>query len=310
MAAQRPRLSGSDWQNWANQLLVRHYGPMEYQQVPDKHKGDAGLEGFTITKGHAFQAYGPEEPLSTQDRYVKQRDKMTADVAKFIKNAQVLSAIFGRVRITRWTLFVPVCDSIELIAHASKKTEEIIMAQLPYAADELRVMVCDEEIFAAEANALLSTRVDSLELVHEGVSDEQVVAWADEHDTIVERLDGKLRKLPSLATDAQRHAFRDKVLKWYLEGQDMLAGLRKYPAAYEKIIKAKSHRENFLAASTISDTAKPGDVFQTALRSFLETVKREAMEVSALSCDALAHEAVADWMLRCPLDFPEVSVNV
>lgn len=60
-------LSGNDWQEWVDKLLQRHYGPGEYQKVPDKDKGDAGIEGFTVNSGHAYQAYGPEEPLQKRD---------------------------------------------------------------------------------------------------------------------------------------------------------------------------------------------------------------------------------------------------
>ena len=70
MAAHIPRLCGEDWQEWANKILAVHYGPTEYQQIPDHHRGDAGLEGFTRTDGHAYQAYGCEEPISTPDRRI------------------------------------------------------------------------------------------------------------------------------------------------------------------------------------------------------------------------------------------------
>ncbi|MFX1700294.1 hypothetical protein [Paraburkholderia sp. A1RO-5L] len=103
-------------QNWANQLLSCHYGPANYQVVPDNDKGDAGIEGFTVSCGHAYQAYGCEEPLTTKARFIKQRTKMTDDVAKFIKNKSALSKIFGTVKITRWILFVPYFDSKEIVA--------------------------------------------------------------------------------------------------------------------------------------------------------------------------------------------------
>lgn len=38
MSAYIPRLEGVDWQEWANRLLSRHYGPTEYQQIPDKYR--------------------------------------------------------------------------------------------------------------------------------------------------------------------------------------------------------------------------------------------------------------------------------
>ena len=95
MTASINTLSGSDWEDWANQLLSYHYGPTEYQRVPDRDRGDAGIDGFSRENGHAYQAYGCEEPISTAARYAKQRDKMTDDIAKFINNGDVLKRLFG-----------------------------------------------------------------------------------------------------------------------------------------------------------------------------------------------------------------------
>jgi hypothetical protein len=86
-------MCGDDWQQWANRILSAHYGPLEYQQVPDHDRGDAGIEGFTRTDGHAYQAYGCEEPISTAERYAKQRDKVTQDIGKFILNRATLARL-------------------------------------------------------------------------------------------------------------------------------------------------------------------------------------------------------------------------
>src|SRR5437588_2907309 len=142
VTSQIPRLCGEEWQNWANKLLTCHYGPTNYQKVPDNDRGDSGIEGFTITEGHAYQAYGCEgEPLKTADRYEKHRDKVTEDINKFIQNQAILSKIFGLVKITRWVLFVPYFDSKEIVIHASKKTTEVLDAKLPYVSDTFRVSV-------------------------------------------------------------------------------------------------------------------------------------------------------------------------
>jgi len=308
MAATVARLEGDEWQEWANQLLSQHYGPTEYQRVPDNQKGDAGLEGFTVTEGHAYQAYGCEEPLSTQQRYEKQRDKMTRDVRKFIDNRPVLTVLFGNTRITRWVLFVPYCDSKDLISHASKKTTEVIDAGLPYVAPGFRVMICQDDDFRAARQALLLVVETVLKVDVDDAGPGLIADWAEENDGLVATVDAKIAKLPSLVTDEQRRAFRDNVLKWYLEGQELLNTLRNYPSTYEKIVKAKSHRENYLASAALS-AGNPADEFTAALRQLHSTFQQEVKEVSGLSAEALAHEAVADWLIRCPLDFAASTNN-
>jgi hypothetical protein len=306
VTAQIPRLCGEDWQNWANKLLTCHYGPTNYQKVPDNDRGDSGIEGFTISEGHAYQAYGCEgEPLRTADRYEKHRDKVTADITKFITNHAILQKVFGTVKITRWVLFVPYYDSKEIVIHASKKTTEVLDAKLPYVADTFRVSVCHEEDFLIERDMLISAGTSSLEVAAPAATPEQVTQWVSSNVGLASTLEDKLRRLPTLRTDAARTLFHDRVLKWYLEGQAILEALRMYPDVFEKVVKAKSHRENFLVMAAVTGSTAQ-EILTSSIQGLRETLQKEVKELHSFSAESLAHEAVADWLLRCPLDFPEV----
>lgn len=305
MTTHIPRLSGEEWQRWASQLLIRHYGPTEYQRVQDNDRGDAGIEGFTVSDGHAYQAYGCEEPLSTTDRYEKQRVKMTTDIGKFINNCSILGRIFGAVKITRWVLFVPYYDSKQIVAHASTKTAEVLAAQLPYVAQSFRVMVCQEDDFCIERDQLINAGTRTLQVNAETATSEQVTHWVSYNVGLAATLDRKLRRLPTILSEEHRQQFHQKILMWYLEGQEMLNALRNFPDVYESVLKAKSHRENFLVMATISGST-PQEILSSSIDGLLETLQKEVRELHSYSAESLAHEAVADWLLRCPLDFPEV----
>jgi len=56
-------------------LLKRHHGHTNYQEVPAKHGGDLGLEGFS-TNGCAYQCYAAQGYRDTNSLYEAQRDKM------------------------------------------------------------------------------------------------------------------------------------------------------------------------------------------------------------------------------------------
>ena len=58
--ANRRDWKGDEWQEFALQLVQRRHGAENVQVVPDKVKGDAGLEFFT-TCGCLYQCYAPEE---------------------------------------------------------------------------------------------------------------------------------------------------------------------------------------------------------------------------------------------------------
>jgi len=306
MTAYIPRMCGEEWQIWANKILSSHYGPTEYQIIPDRDRGDAGLEGFTRSDGHAYQAYGCEEPISTADRYEKQRIKMTKDIAKFINNRTTLERIFGTVRITRWVLFVPHCDSKELVIHASKKTDEVKKESLSYVADSFQVCVCQQSDFSITDNLLVNSLQRQLQIAVEAPTSEQIFDWAESNQRPSQVLSEKLDRLPTLINDESRKKFHSTVLDWYLKGQDILEALRVYPDIYAKVIEAKSHRESFLATGTVSGLA-PQDHLMQSINELRQTLEREVHELHQYSSESLAYEAVADWLLRCPLDFPEVS---
>ncbi|MEO8052201.1 MAG: hypothetical protein ABI833_17460 [Acidobacteriota bacterium] len=309
MFAQISRLCGDEWQDWANKLLTCHYGPTNYQRVPDNDKGDCGIEGFCVQSGHAYQAYGCEgEPLKTNDRYEKQRKKMTEDIAKFIKNRAMLQRIFGSVMISRWVLFVPYYDSKEIVIHASNKTAEVVAAGLPYVTGSFRVTVCHEEDFVIERDQLIRAGATTLQLSAGRATPAEVTAWTSANDALASTLEGKLLRLPTLTSAADRAAFHEKVLRWYLEGQTILRALRTYPDVYEKVVNTKSHRENFLVmAAVVGGT--PQQILASSLQDLRDALRNEVRELHSFSAESLAHEAVADWLLRCPLDFPTVATN-
>jgi len=300
------RLSGDEWEAWANRLLSHHYGPTDYQRVPAKDRGDAGIEGFCVSKREAFQCYGCEEPISVDERYKKQRDKMTADVQKFIDNRSTLQQLFRTLKMTRWVFFVPHFDSKEIVAHAAKKTQEIIHAALPYVDDDFRVVVCQETDFAVARDQLINATSQGLRFKTSPITAEEVNAWTQSNDVMLGVLKGKIGKLPTLHTQAQRDTFVIKVLQWYLSGQALLERLRDYPQVYEKVIETKSHRETFLAMGSLHGSASNVVVMET-LTDFKETLKREAKELHDFCAEQLAYEAVADWLIRCPLEFPEAA---
>lgn len=86
--------SGEEWENFIQRLLKRHHGHTNYQEVPAKHGGDLGLEGFS-TNGCASQCYAAQGYRDTNSLYEAQRDKMGStrkrDKWKCVKGRKRLS---------------------------------------------------------------------------------------------------------------------------------------------------------------------------------------------------------------------------
>lgn len=302
MSANKIYLQGNDWQDWANQLLTVHYGPTEYSRVPDKQKGDAGVEGFTLTDGHVYQAYGCEEPISLKERFEKQRDKMTRDLKKFVDNRKLLEKLFGETKIKKWVLFVPVYDSKDLIAHAAKKTKEIKALNLPYVDTHFKVTVCEENDFTTEKEQILNNKSDQLDFEISEAGEEEIAAFCSDNDDFISVIDTKLAKLSTLQTNEKRLQFRNNVLRWYLQGQELLDSLKAdSPSVFGTVLKIKSQRESYLVADSLAAKTSE-EQFGLAINKLLDSFKSEAKQLSPSSAEGLAYEAVADWLIRCPFD--------
>jgi len=307
-----PRLEGREWQDWAAQLLHSHYAKGDYQPVPDRDRGDAGIEGYSAN-GCVYQMYGPEGDLTFAQHHAKLREKMTKDITKFIANKDgKLGKLFGNAKIRRWILLVPFFQSRELVEHATKKSVEVITAGLSYVdCDDFKVVVLGEDAFAKERAALLKLNMSAINILPAPICDQDIEGWAaDESNAFkVGHLTTKTAKMPTLATATRRVAFEREVITWWLEGQNVLDALRAYPEAWEAIRRAKSEQEKYLRGHCLVTDQRPYLLLQAALETIQSTVAAEAAAVGSSTRQAVSHEAVADWLMRCPLDFPEKSSN-
>ncbi|BDG10795.1 hypothetical protein [Anaeromyxobacter paludicola] len=294
---------GTAWQKRIQMLLSLRYQPGAYQPVPDRHKGDCGIEGFS-SDGNAYQCFAAQEPLSTVALYQKQRGKITTDINKFINNKQRLTNVLGSVAVEFWILLVPRFESAKLLEHATAKSLQVRAAGLPYAHPQFTVRVATEELFAKEAAALACAGALKLNLPHEEPEATFLGKWSQEHVGLINNMETKIKKLPTVATPEKQLALRDFLIKRYLSGQNVLELMReRYSELYALVAEAKRRREIFLAGETLV-TAAPAD--QTLARQrelFLTELHDSVGNVVHDQAEALTWEAIADWLMRCPLDF-------
>jgi hypothetical protein len=66
-------IDGVGWQRYCHCLFTARHGE-RYQPVPDRVRGDWGIEGFTAS-GILYQCFAPEEPITREERHDKIRKK-------------------------------------------------------------------------------------------------------------------------------------------------------------------------------------------------------------------------------------------
>jgi hypothetical protein len=295
--------SGDEWQEYVEQLLLRRYLPGDYQIVPDRYRGDLGVEGFSISDACAYQCYACEGLPTPAEVYEKQRAKLSADIKKFIKNRSGLANVFGTLLIRRWNLVVPVFDDRRLVAHAVTKTAEVINANLPYVHPDFRVVVVTDDAFGVERRSLTSAGLIEIRVDMPPSPVEEVSLWSTDRSNsmLVSTLEGKGTRVVSSA--ASLPAFVSEMLHNYLNGQALLGHLHDYfPEAHRQAMECKRAREQILRMQSLTgDTTARLGSHVDAYRAELQATVRG---LSAPDATKLSLEAIADWLMRCPLDFP------
>ncbi|MFE8937391.1 hypothetical protein ACFYNX_07865 [Streptomyces sp. NPDC007872] len=269
------------------------------QEVPARHGGDLGIEAFTFN-GRAFQCYAPVEPLSTAERYEKQRDKLSTDLRKLIVKQKELQKLLGDVKIHHYIFLVPIFDSAQLVQHASVKSEEIRSAGLPFVSDGFKITVATDRIYATERSEVLERFASLVDVIPTPPDD--ISSWIEGNSQLTETALEKLSKL-RLPPSAQR-TYLEQLVVQFLDSENALMRLReKYPDQWEAATGAKVRKERKLVLEYPPGNTNSATDLTGIVRALKEEFARQVPALDDTFIDAMSWGSIADWLMRCPLDF-------
>jgi hypothetical protein len=134
--------------------------------------------------------------------------------------------------------------------------------------------------------------------------------WSEENDGLVKTLDRKIEILNPGLDKNEKLQLRGKFIRHYIEGQNVLEKLHsKYSDLYVAVKRLKTNRKKFLETSSRIPTGTSADTFNRALSEFKNELTDEVKGLSNNTIETLSYEAVSDWLLRCPLDFPAKEIK-
>jgi hypothetical protein len=296
---------GKRWQKYIEDLLALHYGPEDFQRVPDEHQGDLGIEAFTRT-GVGVQCYTPQGHLTIKQRYEKHRDKLSTDISKLVGNQDGLKAVLGQTTLKRWFFFIPDHDNKDLIAFANKKAVEVRSRCLPYICADFEIHIHDDGAFPIARNKLLGVADVQLRLSLPKVDATQIQDWASENDRFVQTIDGKLARVPTLQTRERQVEFRNLLVGKAIEGQNIMEQVRTLtPDLYERIIELKAARAASLLLESYMSTIEPADRLSSVVADYIAQLHEQVRVLPLGAGTILGYEAVCDWLALCNLNFPE-----
>jgi hypothetical protein len=293
------QLSGDDWQDLCLRVLHEQHPGAELVEVPDDDRGDAGLEAFSLS-GCAYQCYAPEgEPLTMAQRYAKQRAKMTADLAKFIDNTTKISALLpAGLTISRWVLLVPRINSRKLVEHAKALTERVREAALPYAATDIVVVALTLDAFERATVAVVSRQLSKLEL-----PPLETIDYSDIDDELIAVMNTKLAMTAQYADEEKRSKIVNRLLESYVSGLSHRSHVSDYYSELgDRLELELADLEDRLAVQYALSETVPDRRLNSVLID-TEAVVDEVLNTRAPHSRVIAEGQVADWLMRCPLDF-------
>ncbi|MEP0354419.1 hypothetical protein [Paraglaciecola sp.] len=294
--------TSKEWESHANDLLRERYqSSSSYIPIPDTDGGDGGIEGFSLD-GNAYQMYCAENPMTVKKLYEDQRDKMTTDIGKFINNTGKMSGYFGETKIKRWILVVPTHKSRHLVNHATKKTQEVINANLPYVDNnEFRVLIWDRNDFKREEASLLSQGIAILKLSPIEVTDTDITDFsASSSSEFNENIDYKLSKLATSESSIQRG--KERLIKSAIISQNMLSELKQdYGQIYEQVMNTAIHRAEQLDIEAFDSLPEMHSLSYQINR--LSEQLQNNCNLHKENITVISTGTISDWLMNCTLGF-------
>lgn len=296
------QMDGNTWEDYCQKLLRIRY--QDYQEVPARFGGDLGVEGFTFS-GLVFQCYCPDDDPFGKDLYEKQRDKITSDISKLIRNADQISAL-GTGIIKEWHFLTPDYDSRDLVTHCRSKESEVQTKGLPTIHSDFRIYLRTDDDYIPERQTYLGTGGLLIQPSCDEPQPSRLETFLTSNNKIVHNIKTKLGKL-TIAPD-HRLRLTKQLVAGYVVGQDELETLNeKFPSTYKNVVQLKSANQSQLAIRMLSGSGNHGIILPTILQEYADQLRSDfSGSLSSALIARLSTEAISDWLGRCSLDFTDL----
>lgn len=297
--------NGDSWEEIMQICFRLKYESEHYTEVPAS-TGDCGIEGFTRT-GKVFQCYCPDNNLPSSDLYDKQRDKITRDLKKLETYQIKLGQFFNGTKITEWVLVTPDFRTNDLILHCNSKAQEVIAWGLPFIEPNFKVLVHTIDNFARELPIALSSNGRKLMIEPDQNSQDNVTRWKEQQISLVDNAIRKHIKRFQTDTneiDSKVNKLTEATIKSYFDRESILSRWRNLnPQDYERYLVLISQIENEVEERCMFPTNNNEERYMGFRALVKEKLQSSFPTLDETTITTLTHGAVADWLLRCPLDF-------
>ena len=298
--------NGTTWEEFCQICFKKKYESDGYQEMP-AWQGDLGIEGFTRT-GVLFQCYCPDEEYAPDDLYEKQRDKITKDLKKLVTNEPELKGYLKSIKVKQWIFVTPGYKKKDIVKHCQDKAEEYRNLKLSILDDDFDVLIYDIDFFATEIPLVLDYKKQKIEINPlTKNSDKEIADWKNKEISLVEnavRKHGQRILESANNRDFKINTLTQHSIEHFLNGNITIKIMReKFPQDYEKFVRVVSLFEKKVTEMCITNTSDNNTLYKL-IESELKWKLKEAFNyIDQITIDKLTEQVLADWILRCPINF-------
>lgn len=301
----REQWDGGEWEEHCCRLLGAKFGE-NIQFVPDRVRGDGGLEAYRLDCGTVYQCYAPEGALTVQAQTDAQKRKIRADIHTLVSKPDETVALLGDgYLVSRWVLLTPEYDDKELIKYARAKSRATRSPSRPvWCAEDFEIVVASDKGQFSVEMALLLGPASTIRLNLPEITAED--AYASVADGVAAKLTEKLKVNPTLGADEALLAdYRSETLIDYVYGKGQLAVLEdRYSAAYAAVAYRARMTLRRLTRRLAAGSGNAADL-QALASELSASFASDVPALAAVACEDIAHYYLADWFISCPLRFRE-----
>ncbi|MFA0964412.1 hypothetical protein AB9P05_21580 [Roseivirga sp. BDSF3-8] len=298
---------GDKWERLCQICFKHKYEEQVYLEMKAS-PGDYGIEGFTRT-GKAFQCYCPNEHYTKDELYKKQLKKITDDLNKLKIYEKQLKKRLGDTLIKRWYFVTPEYSKNEIVAHSTKKRDELRKLKLSIIDNNnFEVIPTDIDFLSPYLSTALGITNHKLDISpNKPVSEEEGLVWKGKEISLVENAQRKHQlRFPSHTNGIERKVdiLTEKSIKHFLNGNFLLNKWENdYPEDFEKFLRIKSQFEEKVIEICIFPTDNNNGRLNEIESSLFTKVKDNFPFLEDTMITNLCNQVMADWIMRCPIDF-------
>ncbi len=305
-------MTGNAWEDLCVQCYRIRYQSDHYTQIPAIQGGDAGIEGFT-RNGIVHQCYCPEREYSDSELYTHQRDKLTDDIGKLIRNAARLRNL-GVPTIREWHFDIPEYRDTRIIAHAASKQREVLEAKnnLPsefeHIADGFQIIIKTAEDFTSEISRIIRTNLTDMRL-NAAVKHLDELDWSKCDSQKVENIRRKIKAVMRIDDDSNDalNSVINIYVSCYISGLEIMNRLRiDFPEIYERIYQLEQSYKRDVNIKTLTnpDHTMNHDIFSSILDEFQKKLEQDFSRMfTVASIGELKQDLIAKWLADCSMEF-------